>query len=338
MKDSDVHDKEALKDLLCDLFGFAMVTKIELIYERYRCLNYRISTPTQEYFLKQYRGRSSEEVFETKFAEQFFSENEIPILLPVKDRFQRPAFKYADEWFSLFDFVQAKQPDPHHLTDAFLVSLGGQLAKLHRVGSLVRLDSFRRLRLWDAEEFVFEVVELNTLLEQEQEKSGVPSLVFETMEKKMKFVTQCQKTAKDFTLPFDCLLHGDPIYQNTFVNDADQVIALFDLEDACVGPRAYEVSRAILINCFESGWGDQEFHRARTFFRAYQHVYPISFEEFQQGVEMYMIKNAHKLWFEVKHLFDGGEEIKRCYEAHANRVRHLTDNWELFCRNIYSAG
>jgi Ser/Thr protein kinase RdoA (MazF antagonist) len=327
-----------IKQLLCDLFDFEQVSKIDLVYDQYRCLNFKVHTLNQIYFLKQYRGRSSEEVFETKFAERFFADNQVPIILPIQDRFGRPAFQFQEEWFSLFPFVNAQQPHANILSDAFLRSLGTHLAKLHRAGSLVRLDSFRRLRLWDVEQFMFEMVDLKTMLEREREHPGVPSFVLDTMEKKIAFVTQERKSPQSFTLPFDCLLHGDPIYQNTFVDEHDEVIALFDLEDACVGPRAYEVGRAVLINCFEDGWGEEQYRRARIFMAAYLHVFPLSLEEFRQGVEMYMIKNAHKLWFEAKHLFDENDETRRCYEAHALRVEHLKDNWQTFCGRIHSTG
>ncbi|NQV90088.1 phosphotransferase [Candidatus Uhrbacteria bacterium] len=336
MIDSDSQYFIDLGTILCDLFGFTQVENIELVYDRYRCSNYRISVDDQLFFLKRYSGRSSEEVFETKFAERFFASHAIPIVTSLQDRLGRPAFSYQGEWFSLFPFIQAPQPNPQCLSHAFLSSLGSELAKLHRVGSLVRLESFRRLRLWDVEQFMFELVDLKTLLENEQGHSGVLPIVLETMKGKIEFVQKKNKAPHEFTLPFDCLLHGDPIYQNTFITEEGKVLALFDLEDACVGPRAYEVGRAVMINCFEDGWGDEQFERARIFMESYQHVFPLSKGEFRQGVEMYMIKNAHKLWFEAKHLFDENDETRRCYEAHALRIQHLTEDWDLFCSRIHT--
>lgn len=331
-------NSQALRVLLQDLFHLSEIQHIELVYDRYRCLNYKVSTPTDVFFLKQYRGRSSEDVFETKFAERYFARQGLPIVESLQDQFGRPAFLFDGDWYSLFPFISARQPDPAFLSDEFLSSLGQELARLHQVGSLVRLDSFRRLRLWNVEQFMFEMVDLKSMLDNERSHPGIPPLVLETMEKKVAFVAQTGKTPEDFHLPFNCLLHGDPIYQNTFIDDDDHLMALFDLEDACIGPRAYEVGRAILINCFEDGWGKEQFRRAHVFLSSYQRVFPLLLDELAQGLEMYSTKNAHKLWFEGKHLFEENDETRRCYEAHARRVDHVYEDWHEFCRILCSSG
>jgi len=242
------------------------------------------------------------------------------------------------DWYSLFPFIDAAQPNASTLSDAFLISLGETLGSLHRVGSLAPLEGFKRLKLWNVEHFIFEMVDLQRLLEDELNNPLMTKDMIRNMKAKIKFVQTSKIKPSDFHLSYDCLLHGDPIYQNTFINDEHQVIGLFDLEDACVGPRAYEVGRAIMINCFDDGWGPEQFRRAKVFLAAYDHVFPIGINELHQGISMYLVKNAHKLWFEVKRLFDENDETRRCYESHARRVERLGDDWRAFCHKIHPRG
>lgn len=325
-------------DELKELFEFSQISTCELVYDRYRCLNYKIVADNKEYFLKQYKGRGSDEVFETKFAEHYFHNHDLPVVLPLADAVGRPAFTIGGDWYSLFPFIEAQQPDPTNLSDAFLSSLGETLARLHRAGSLAPVEGFRRLKLWNIEHFIFEMVDLKRLMQDEMGNPRMTPQMIENMQAKIDFVQTTNVKPSDFHLPFDCLLHGDPIYQNTFTDDQDNVIALFDLEDACVGPRAYELGRAIMINCFDDGWGDEQMKRARVFLAAYDHVFPIGLDELHQGLYMYLVKNAHKLWFEVKRLFDENDETRRCYESHARRVRRLSEDWLAFCKKIHPRG
>ena len=178
------HNQDDLKELLQNLFDLSDTPIIELVYDRYRCLNYRVISGERKFFLKQYRGRTGEEVFETKFAERYFAQHGLPIILPIHDRFGRPAFLFEDEWFSLFPHIDAKQPQYGALTDSFLHELGTMLAKMHRVGSLIHSESFRRLRLWDVNQFLFEMIDLKMLLECDGEAPKVSEKMRETLQKK----------------------------------------------------------------------------------------------------------------------------------------------------------
>jgi Ser/Thr protein kinase RdoA (MazF antagonist) len=324
----------ALKFHLRDLYGFSSIDEVQLIYNRYRCLNYIIRVEGGTiFFLKRYAGRSGEEVFESKTAERFFHENGIPIILPLLDKHGRPAFFLDDDWFSLFPFIDQSQPEIP-LSEVFLESLGRQLGRMHAAGKRFEDKSFRRLKMWSKEQFNFKYVAIQELLQQLEISTQEREILEQGSRKKKMFVEKDQHSPKDYRFNFDTLLHGDPIYQNTFINEQGRVSKIFDLEEVCVGPAAFELGRALMINCFEDGWGDQEKQAANIFLGAYLKESPLTRENVKNGLEVYLIKNAYKLWFEHKLLTEPSEDLWDVYEAHIRRLDLLSKDLGEFVESI----
>lgn len=325
----------ALKFHLRDLYGFSSIDEVQLIYNRYRCLNYiiRVEGGTT-FFLKRYVGRSGEEVFETKTAERFFHENGMPIVLPLLDKHGRPAFFLDNDWFSLFPFIDQSQPKVP-LSDNYLDSLGGELGRIHAAGKAFEDNSFRRLKMWSKEEFRFKYVAIQELLEQSNISKKERATLEQGARKKKKFIENDDHSPKDYHLNFDTLLHGDPIYQNTFVNEEGKVSKIFDLEEVCIGPASFELGRALMINCFENGWSKKERESAKVFLRAYLQESFLSCEEVKKGLEVYLIKNAYKIWFEHKLLTEPSEGLWEIYKAHIRRLDLLSKDLGAFVESIY---
>ncbi|MDG1950191.1 MAG: phosphotransferase [bacterium] len=325
----------ALKFHLRDLYGFSSIDEVQLIYSRYRCLNYIIRVEGgSTFFLKRYAGRTGEEVFETKVAERFFYDHETPIILPLLDKHGRPAFFLDNDWFSLFPYIDQEQSGAP-LSEVFLESLGMHLGRMHAAGRTFENDSFRRLKMWNKEQFNFKYVAIRELLQQSEISSENRRVLEEGSRKKKMFVDNDNHAPEDFQLKFDTLLHGDPIYQNAFIDEQGQVSKIFDLEEVCIGPASFELGRALMINCFEKGWGTQEKVLAKVFLKAYLGQSPMEPEEVKKGLEVYLIKNAYKLWFEHKLLTEPTKSLWEVYEAHIRRLDLLSGDLKDFVRSIY---
>lgn len=326
---------DILTKKLGQLFELGEVQNISLVHGGYMSQNFRIDTSSGAYFLKQYRNRISTVLHEIKHAERYFASHGLPVITPVPDRYGRPAFWMDGHWFSLFPFIDGKAPAYGCLTNSIACSLGEMLGKFHEVGRKFEHWHFQPLRLWDKDKFFMEFVELEQELLSRPERSMFENRILEVLRKKAQIVRANTLLPHHLPLAYDCLLHGDFIYQNTFVNDRDQVTHVFDLEKTCLGPRAYELARSLLVTCFDDGWDEKNFALARAFVEGYRTVQGMTYEEFERGVKMYMINVTHMTWIEAKFVMYQDEEHLPLYERHARRIEQIGKSASGFCERIY---
>jgi len=326
---------EELPERLDDLFGLKPVTKLERLPGGYKCDNFRLECGPDVLFLKMYKHRISHWIAQIKYAEQFFASHGLPVIAPLLDRHQRPMFMVEGQWYSLFPFVNAAQPVRGNIADATIASMGELLGRMHIVGKNVRADHFQQMHGWDRQAFRMEMVELRDL--SARKRHPLHDRIRDTLEKKSRIVESTDLTPRGLDLRWDCLLHGDFIYQNTFVDETGQVTHMFDLEKTSVGPRAYELARSLLINCFDTAWEEDNVRQGKLFLSAYRSANPIDFDEFLNGMRMYMIGVAHSTWIEARLLLGTAEQHHHdLFESHALRIDHVTANPVELCEELYS--
>lgn len=328
-------DAVSLSRKLDQLFAIGTVRSVSLVHGWYMSQNLRIETDSGIYFLKQYRNRLSSIVHEIKRAETYFAGEGIPVILPIPDRFGRSAFWLEGNWFSLFPFVEGKSPEYGKIPSSAIRSLGRMLAELHRAGMRYPKNLISPIRLWDKESFRVEIVELEQELLSRPALDAVEQRVFSTLLRKAELVEKNALTPTDFALPFDCLLHGDFIYQNTFVSGEGAITHVFDLEKACVGPRAYELARSLLVCCFDDGWTDENVAHGTAFLDAYRSAFSIAYDEFEAGMRMYATNLFHMTWIEARFVLFNNDESMPIYERHARRVDALGGDIGALCGRLY---
>jgi Ser/Thr protein kinase RdoA (MazF antagonist) len=328
---------ERLAKRLDELFGIGAVSHFAPIEGGYMCQNFDVVAEKGRYFLKQYRQRFSHQVIEVKAAEQFFASHGIPIILPIKDCHGRDTFWFDGSWYSLFPFIAGKNPAAATLTPATVRSLASMLARLHAAGEKIH-DAYRfsQLQLWNPEAFELEFIELSNHLQSRAALNATDQAVLDALRHKLAIVRQNRQTPDSFGLAKDRLLHGDFIYQNTFIDDVGEVTHVFDLEKACLGPRAYDVARCLLINCFDHGWTDDNFALGRLFLATYRQTHELSDDEFKRGLQMYLIHIAHMTWMEAKYIIYGSSVYLPMHAAHMERLTKLYCHCDEFCTRVCS--
>ncbi|MBU0646067.1 phosphotransferase [Patescibacteria group bacterium] len=325
-----------LVEHLNDLFELGAVKQFKLFEGGYMCQNYDLVSERGHFFLKQYRHRFSHRVSEMKKAERFFAERGFPVILPINDRHGRDTFWFQGNWYSLFPFIEAQSPKAHQLTPAIFESLAAMLAQMHQVG--LELDfsgSFYQLHLWNSDAFELEYIELEQTLLAREQLNDLDREMLANLRLKRDIISRNKLKPSGFPLSNDRLLHGDFIYQNTFVDEQGAISHIYDFEKVCLGPRAYDLARAILINCFDDGWTDKNFQQARIFLNAYRQIYPIDQEEFLSGLKMYLIHITHMTWMEAKYILFGSRDYLRVYQANMSRIKHLSGHELDFVRQIF---
>lgn len=321
---------------LGDVFGFDNINELTLLYEGYRSQNWLVRADNASYFLKAY-NRLGHVVHQITRAQRFFSENGIPVLLPIQDVHRRFAFPLDRGWFSMFPFVNGIKKSGDQLTDKNFYALGQFLASIHTSGSRANLSGYNQIHFWQHENFFWEYEDLIRIIKSRPSLTDMDRLVFDTLEEKRKIIEKMQMETIQIPQQNHILIHGDLIFQNIFWDQLDNIASVFDFEKTCVAPRGYEVARSLMINCFEDGWGDVQFGRAHIFLDAYRQTSPISFEEFANGIRMYWMNMVHMTWLEIKYLVLHQNTFTSTYESHANRIRHLSlEDPVRFCERVYS--
>jgi homoserine kinase type II len=323
MEKPDPIDEGALARRLSGLFGVSAVSAVDQVSGGVRSRNFAVTTPEGKFFLKQYRNRVSSAVIEIARSQKFFAAHGIPVILPVEDRYGRPAFWFDGCWNYLFPFVDGRSPSSAGLDGPTIDSLARTLARMHRAGAAYGDRPFQSLRLWDPEMFKLERVEIEEALLTKPSRTPLEDLVLELIRAKTRLVEKNRLRPGDVRLPFDTLLHGDFIYQNVFVDAAGGVTHVYDFEKTAVGPRAYELARSIVVSCFDDGWDERQFAHARRFLAAYQAEFPITREEFSQAVETYRTHIVHMTWIEASLVLHGSERYKQIIPSHARRIEEL---------------
>ncbi len=317
-------DHASIARTLADLFDFGFVGEMTLVHGGYASDNFRVETSAGSLFLKRYRNRISTVVDEIKMTERYFAAEGIPVLLPLVDTYGRGAFWHEGHWFSVFPWVDGVCPSVGNIRPETVSSLGRMLGSLHEAGSRFDAHGFQTLRLWDGHRFGFEVVELVRRLSRMEERSPVHERMVDVIQKKQAYVAAHPLRPDVLAVGPTALLHGDFIPQNVFLNAHGDVEWVFDFEKTCVGPRAYELSRSLLITCFDSGWDTEAFARARVFLGAYRERQPIEDSEVDRGIRLYAMNLAHMVWMEAKFVLYGLTLDQKIYEQHANRFEHLS--------------
>jgi Ser/Thr protein kinase RdoA (MazF antagonist) len=336
----DAAEEQAQERLLAritDLFGVGKCKSLMPLQGGYACQNFDATFEGGRFFLKQYRRHISDWLSEIKSSERFFASHGVPVILPLRDRLGRDAFWIDSNWYSLFPYVEGRVPKIGAMTDATVRSLARTLAHMHRVG--LQVPSPRRyqpLHLWSADTFRLEFVELEQTLLKKPQRSPTDEYMLESLYRKRELVDANRLQPDDFPLPNDRLLHGDFIYQNTFIDAAGDVTHVYDFEKTCHGPRAYDLARCLIINCFDDGWTPANYARARTFLSAYRDMYPIGFDEFTYGVAMYVTHIAHLCWIEAKYILYDSTFYMDMHQAHMKRLSEIGGDFHGFAAKVFA--
>ncbi len=331
-------DFERLPMVLKDLFGIDEITSHKFVHGGFMSQNFRLETPQGVFFFKEYRNRVSTVVYQIKLAEEYFSRHGLPIILPIKDRFGREVFWFDGRWFSLFPFIEGRSPEAEEINETTITSLASTLAQFHYAGQQFNEPTFQHIRIGDPRKLLMESAEIRYQLSKRPALSGIEKEILELLDRKEQ-ISKRMHFAKDKLIqPHDCLLHGDFQYLNTFIDSSEQVSHVYDLERAALGPRSLEVTRALFLNCFDTGWSDKNFELAKTFLSVYKQTQPFSFEDLSCGVFLYAYNILHTTWIGARYVIFDVEMQMEMFERHARRVEFVSKpkNLRTFCERIFS--
>jgi len=311
-----------LQEPLKEFFRLGEILECSIVRAGHMCHNYAIATATKRYFLKQYRPQSQPSVLEVKEAETFFAKQGFPVILPLKTNLGEVVFEIEGSWFSLFPFVEGHAPRASELTKPMIKSLATMLARMHRAGIQDKPLHYAPIRLWKREDFFESLHRLESFLLMQESVTPMQQFALNSLRIQAEYLDEHREIPEDFSLRFDCLLHGDFIYTNVFFDAGGEINAIYDFERTGIGPRAYELARSLFLTCFDDGWEKKNHAFAGLFLKAYLEQFPLEYDEFLQGARMYAQHFMHMTWLESKVILESsGSHIALLIPARRRTVR-----------------
>jgi len=327
-----------LENKISNLYPSAQGVRLEKnVMEGYLSQNFILSNTKLKFFLKEYSANYTLDVLKEIHRVKFFFEKEgIPVILPYKNKKNETIFEDKGRYFSLFPFVVGIIHPREKLSINEIKNLGRLLAEVHilsKNGIPFKIEEEKGK--WDLNKFQEKSQLILEIVEGRKKKTKFDELTLEVLKRKIKIVNKNKLLAEDLGLKNDHLLHGDFHEKNVFFNKDESVKYLFDWEKTCIGPRAFELSRALDLICLNGDYNKEHIESAKMFLEEYSKFYPITKEEFYKGMTYYFLKKAHSLWIETEHYIKKTMRVDVFFERELLMLNYYDENLDSLVHRIY---
>lgn len=308
--------------------------------------NYVLTSKTSKYFLKKYRNSVGNRLPIISETEEFFANQDIPIILPIKTRTGKSYFEIDNEYYSLYPFVKAKGFDhkKDNLTPAMAKSIASNLALIHKLSGKSRTSlSKERINEWDPkkvfstaaiEDFRNYADKVRSTINKKRTKTTFDKVVLDILSLKESIANTFPKRITIKGLGKNHVVHGDYHAQNLFFDANDQVIHIFDLEKTETRPRSTELVRSMFIICFNSYFTNKQYNLAKTYLKAYNDIYPINKSEVESAIRFMFYKHTLNLWIEKGHYLNDYKRADILLPGEFRFLKYLSKNMEVLIKRL----
>jgi len=312
---------------------------VKEVKEGYLSQNCILSDTKDKFFLKQYSTGYSinnlKEIHKVKF---FFGNRDIPVILPYRINNKESIFKYNNKYYTLFPYVEGIMLSREKLTKNENLNLGRLLAQVHLLSQKgIPFSIGSKIGKWSTDGFLQKSKIILQKIECIKQKTKFDKLAYESINLKIKIVKGNRLLTEDIGLRNDHLLHGDFHEKNVFFNENGSIKYLFDWEKTCVGPRSFEVARALNLICLDGKYSKKHVENANLFLKGYIDVYPMEKEEFLKGMTYYFVKKAHSLWIEGEHYINNSNRVDVFLERELEMLKYYSKYLDILVEKIFES-
>ncbi len=308
--------------------------------------NYILTGKSGKYFLKKYRNAVGNRLPIISATEEFFADQDIPIILPIKTKTGKSYFQIDNEYYSLYPFIKAKGFDhkKDKLTPAMAKSIASNLALIHKLSGKNKSKlSKERIHEWDPkkvlsktalEDFRNYTEKVRSTINKKKPKTAFDKVALDTLKLKESIANTFPKKIKITGLGKNHVVHGDYHAQNLFFDTDDQVSHIFDLEKTETRPRSTELVRSMFIICFNSYFTNKQFKLAKTYIEAYNDIYPIDKSEVESAIRFMFYKHTLNLWIEKGHYLNNYTRADILLPGEFRFLTYLSKNIESLIKRL----
>lgn len=261
--------------------------------------NYILTTATGTYFVKQLRSKGGERVAITAAAEELMRRRGIPaVCMLISKRGERCAV-YDGLFYCVYHFIESDRSHAYALSD--YRTMGALLGKIHQAGSYDIPPEFKEyvLHVQPKESIVKALHSYSERIQGFKHRQKIDDAFLAYIGLKLTILPEISRS--DYSE--GTLVHGDYHAGNLLLDAASRdIIGVCDWEKAMLAPRAYELARSTIHICFDEGYDESAgLVCASHFLAGYSSVYPISREEFSNGLQLRMYHMVCSIWIEKQH-------------------------------------
>ncbi len=295
-------------DELLRRFRLGSPLEIEVVTSGLLNQNLRATTAAGRFFLKGYRYADPALIAREHRLMAHVAAAGLPVALPLAGPGGATFLRVGGRFWAVFPFITDRQLAPEAFTVAHAAELGRVLGAIHV--ALARYPAaeaaaFPPKLLWDSAQAADE------MRAYEREIAKRPALdpfdqhaLASFAYRRTLLASGVPPPAAFARLPSQ-LLHGDFHERNVFFTPAGQVSAVIDWELAAIGPRAWEIVRALDLALQAPLDLEAGAPRLRAFIHAYAAEAPLSEAECLAMPELYWAARVHSLWVYEEHYRKG---------------------------------
>lgn len=299
--------------------------------------NYILKNKERKFFLKKYRPFGLDRLKETHRVKKFFNKNGIPVIMPIPSKTGETFFKWANDYFSLFPFVDERQVKVNKINNNELESCAELLAKIHLLSKekCPKLVNERGL-LWDTKISLEKSKVILDFIKKKKAKAIFDKEIEKYLLYKIKLINKNKINYKDLKLKSDHIIHGDFHEENLFFDKDGNIVGIFDWEKANKYPRVLEIVRAMWFLCFYDGYSEKRFKRAQIFLRKYNEIYPLNKSELERGLKAWYLNQLHSMWVLDEIYLKNNKRVKVLFKSYVTFLNYQSRNLDKFSEIILS--
>lgn len=313
----------------------AKVEFLSVVKKGFLSENYILKNKQQKFFLKKYRNFGLGRLRETHKVKKFFNNSGIPAIMPMSAKDNKTFFKFKDDYFSLFPFIDGREIDVNKLSDKEMEALAQLLAKIHLLSKdkcpkIIKERSFN----WDKKESLQKSKDILKLIKNKKIKSVFDKKVIKYLIQKINLIEKNKISYPDLRLKNDHLIHGDFHEDNIFFDKKGDIMGIFDWEKANQSPRVLELVRAMWFLCFYDKYNKSSFQRAQVFLIKYNEIYPLNKSELAVGLKAWYLNQLHSMWVVDEIYLKNNKRVKILMNSYINFLNYQSKNLEKFINRI----
>src|SRR5581483_5541803 len=295
-------------DELLRRFGLGSPLEIEVVTSGLLNQNLRAATAAGRFFLKGYRYTDPALILREHRLMAHVAAAGLPVALPLAAPGGATFLRVGGRFWAVFPFIADRQLEPAAFTVAHAAELGRILGAIH--AALARYPAaetaaFPPKLACNSAQAADEMRAYESDIAKRPALDPFDQHALASFAYRRTLLASGVPPAAAFAHLPSQLLHGDFHERNVFFTAAGQVSAVIDWELAGIGPRAWEIVRALDLALQAPLDLEAGAPRLRAFIHAYAAEAPLSEAECAAMPELYWAARVHSLWVYEEHYRKG---------------------------------
>ncbi len=318
-------------DELLRRFGLGPAMQLDLAPGGLLNQNLFAVTARGAYFLKGYRYTDPAPIDREHRLIAHARRLDVPALAPLATPDGKTFLHVGGRFWAVFPRVSDGQPGPDTMTPPRAQALGRMLGRIHRALASVpraEVERFPRKGTWDTAAAAREMAEYEAMIARRPVQDPFDQHTLASFGYRRTLMAGGVPAPGAFAALPAQVLHGDYHDRNVFFGADGDVSAVIDWELAAVGPRAWEIVRALdtalpLADDVETGGA-----RLRAFVHGYASAAVLTAEECTAMPDLYWAARVHSLWVYEEHYRKGSARTDRLAMEDHQRLHWLATHRE----------